>query len=231
MVEAMRMNTELAKAVIEKFPAIMQSAAVLIHAADGAGIAARPPFLLGASEAESDEDDEEDDDDARATPAAVGGGLDLNALVAQIVPVVVAALMNGKLDLSKLGELLDWRKAAASGRATRATDAKPSNPTVTNPPKASARRAEPTAAKSAATSSDSLPPLDPAALAHFLAVRAALTPEESALAQEVARDLSPADLRKWFDELRALSVPDAVAKIRALIGTDDPKDVSAEETS
>jgi hypothetical protein len=76
-----------------------------------------------------------------------------------------------------------------------------------------------------------LPPLDPAALAHFLAVRAALTPAESALAQEVARDLSPVDLRKWFDELEALSVPDAVAKIRALIGTDEAKGVSTEAAS
>ena len=234
IVEAMRMNTELAKAVIEKFPAIMQSAAVLIHAADGAGIAARPPFLLAASEAEGDEDDDDEDGGEPAALVPVGGGLDLNALIAQIVPVVVAALMNGKLDLSKLGELLDWRKAAASGRATRATsatDAKPSSPTLTNPPKASARRAESTAPKSAAPSSDSLPPLDPAALAHFLAVRAALTPEESALAQEVARDLSPADLRKWFDELKALSVPDAVAKIRALIRTEEATNVTEEEAS
>lgn len=232
MVEAMRMNTELAKAVIEKFPAIMQSAAVLIHAADGAGIAARPPFLLGAGNSEDSDEDENEENEA-PDPSPGAGGFDLNALVAQIVPVVVAALMNGKLDLSKLGELLDWRKAAASGRATRATsasDAKSSSPTVI-PPKASSRRVEATAPRNEATSSESLPPLDPAALAHFLAVRSALTLEESALAQEVARDLSPADLRKWFDELKALSVPDAVAKIRSLVGTDDAKNASPEAAS
>ena len=45
------------------------------------------------------------------------------------------------------------------------------------------------------------------------------------------RGLSPGDLRKWFDELKALSVPDAVAKIRALVGTDEAKDDSAEAAS
>ncbi len=43
------------------------------------------------------------------------GGFDLNALVAQIVPIVITKVMNGGIDLSNLGALLDWRKAEAEG--------------------------------------------------------------------------------------------------------------------
>ena len=44
-----------------------------------------------------------------------------------------------------------------------------------------------------------------------------LTPEESAIAREVAKELSATELRAWFDELGALSVPEAVEKVRKLI--------------
>jgi hypothetical protein len=48
-------------------------------------------------------------------------------------------------------------------------------------------------------------------------VQSALSPEESALAREVAKELSAPELRAWFDELGKLSVPDAVAKVRKLV--------------
>jgi len=37
------------------------------------------------------------------------------------------------------------------------------------------------------------------------------------LAREVAQDLAPADLQTWFAELSALSVPQAVARVRAML--------------
>jgi hypothetical protein len=54
-------------------------------------------------------------------------------------------------------------------------------------------------------------------MAHFLAIQSALTPEEAALARAAAAELSPADLRAWFDQLSALSVPAAVERVRALL--------------
>ncbi|HEX7841472.1 MAG TPA: hypothetical protein VF469_28560, partial [Kofleriaceae bacterium] len=65
---------------------------------------------------------------------------------------------------------------------------------------------------------EKLPTLDPAALAHFAAIQGALTFRESMLARALAAELSPADLRAWLTDLRALSVPDAVAKIRSVLG-------------
>lgn len=215
MVEAMRMNTELAKSVIDGFPSMMQAAAVLIHAADGAGIAARPPFVRDGGD---DDDVEADEALPPATEGAQRAGIDINALVAQVVPVIVMGLMNGKLDMSRLAELLDWRKAAAAGRSSRSAEA--SRPRVPTAGPTESTMRVPTAA--AAPAASPMAPLDPAAMVHFLAVQAALTSEEAALAREVAKDLSPTEVRTWLDELRGLSVPDAAAKIRAAISTGVP---------
>jgi hypothetical protein len=38
-----------------------------------------------------------------------------------------------------------------------------------------------------------------------------------AYVQDVARELNPAELRGWLDELSKLSVPDAIVRIRGLI--------------
>jgi hypothetical protein len=54
-------------------------------------------------------------------------------------------------------------------------------------------------------------------MAHFIAIQSALTPAEAALARQIAGELSPTEMRAWFGELSALSVADAVAKIRTFI--------------
>src|SRR5580693_846070 len=48
--EAMRLNTELAKSVIDRFPEMMQAAAELLRAADGAGLPARQPRAVDEEE-------------------------------------------------------------------------------------------------------------------------------------------------------------------------------------
>jgi hypothetical protein len=65
-----------------------------------------------------------------------------------------------------------------------------------------------------------LPTLDMAALAHFAAIQGALTFREGMLARALAAELSPAEMRTWLTELQTLSVPEAVARIRAVLGTD-----------
>ncbi len=116
--------------------------------------------------------------------------------MAQVVPIVVTSLANKKMP--NLGAILDWRKAAPE--ITAATTVIESS-AGSEPAKV---QAEPP-----------LPPLDPKAMSHFIAIQSALTPgRRRSLAREVAAELSPAELRAWFNELSALSVPDAVAKIR-----------------
>lgn len=194
VIEAMRMNAEITKSVVDRFPQMMEAAAMLLRAADGAGIPARLPRVLDVH----DHDDDDGGGREDAPPASPGMEF-LNTLVSQIVPLVVSAMASKKMP--KLGEMLDWRKAA------------PQHQTHIPEPTHST---EPT--REAASTASALPALDPQAMAHFLAIQSALTPEEAALAREVAADLGPAELRTWFEDLSTLTVPAAVAKIRALIG-------------
>jgi hypothetical protein len=55
-------------------------------------------------------------------------------------------------------------------------------------------------------------------MAKVIAIQSALAPDEAARARQLAAELSPSELRAWFEELSVMSVPDAVAKIRALVG-------------
>ncbi|MBA3673317.1 MAG: hypothetical protein H0W68_15000, partial [Gemmatimonadaceae bacterium] len=124
--EAMRMNTELAKAVIDRFPEMMQAAAVLLRAADGAGLPARPGLVVDT--------DDETDEQAEAAPQ----GFDLNALVAQVVPLIVMSLGKGKLKVPDLGAVLDWRKASPHKQITEheatAPSGKPDSHAIELPP-------------------------------------------------------------------------------------------------
>ena len=201
--EAMKLNTELAKSVIDRFPEMMHAAAELLRAADGAGLPSRKPREIETGN-EDEGGDEESDELASATPL----GFDLNALVAQLVPILVTNLMSGTMKLPGLAAMFDWRKAKPVGdnmvaahattdklAPTRAVSALPS-------PKATAVE---------------VPPLAPAAMAHVIAIQSALEPAEVAFVQEIAKELSAADLRAWFDTLSTLGVPEAVVVIRELI--------------
>ena len=193
--EAMRLNTELAKSVIDRFPEMMTAAAELLRAADGAGLPSRKPRFV---ETDDDVTDDEDEDDE---PTAVPPGFDLNAIVAQLVPVLVTSLMSGKMKLPGLAAMFDWRKAVPANEPKSETAHKaPSDKPAPEP----AAPAE-------------VPPLDPAAMAHVIAIQSALEPHEVAYVQAIAKEFSPAELRGWFDELSKLSVPDAVTRIRGLI--------------
>ncbi len=75
-----------------------------------------------------------------------------------------------------------------------------------------------------------LPIIDPATITHFVAVQSALTLEEGMMARALASELSVGERRAWLAELRELSVPEAVKRIRAVLHAtrtaDIPSDVS-----
>lgn len=191
--EAMRLNTELAKSVVDRFPDMMTAAAELLRAADGAGLPSRAPRVL-------DVDGDEIDDESEDAPQR---GFDLNAFIAQVVPVLMAGLANGNVKMPGLAAMLDWRKATP-------TAAKRSKPQK----QVEAEEAEGEVPDNAL---DIIPPIDPQTMAHFIAIQSALQPEEAALAREVASTLGPAELRAWFDELSKLTVAQAVQRIRVLV--------------
>jgi hypothetical protein len=225
LLEAMRMNTALAQSVIERFPAMMESAAVLLRAADGAGLPARLPLAVAP-----DGDGEDDEGDGSNAPAA---GFDLQGLVAQVVPPLVMALTSGRLKVPPLSSLVDWRKAAENGQQARAvavaephaTSRSASGATTASrsmlapgtAPGAPSVAVPGAAVAPSEDAPEAMPPLDPATMGHFLAVQQALSLEEGALAQGLAAELSPAELRAWLAELAPLSVSDAVDKIREVL--------------
>jgi hypothetical protein len=180
VMEAMRMNSELAKSVIDNFASMVDSAAGLLRAADGAGLQHRKAIELLQEETDDDDDDDDDVPNGQREP------FDLQTIVAQLIPIVMASLTGRK-------------KLAA--------------PEVTVAPALSAMPVKDAVIKPAAAE----PILNAQALAHIAAIQAALTPEEAALARSVAQDLAPADLRAWFGELSALSVPQAVARVRGML--------------
>ena len=96
--EAMRLNAELARSVIERFPQMMEAAAILLRAADGAGLPARPGMV------EPIDDEEEAEPTETEQPQ-----VDLASVITQLVPVAMSIL--GEKKVPKLAEVLDWRKA------------------------------------------------------------------------------------------------------------------------
>jgi hypothetical protein len=298
----MRMNTELARTIVERFPAMLDSAAGLLRAADGAGLPAREPRWLPETDDDELEPEAETDE---AAPKSTGWLGLLETLIPFVAPAIAPAIANavasGKVQIpGGVGALFDCRraspKASAAGARTTSTPGATPAPGPRDPAPArrstpAAREATPNAARasrpeaqhntsatqksttheaatdaahavnaahaehampaatatatnaatnaahaadaahgehavptvtaaSATESAAELPTLDSAALAHFAAIQGALTFREGMLARALAAELSPAELRTWLTELRTLSVPDAVAKIREVLGTD-----------
>ena len=214
-VEATRMAAEIAREVVGRFPRMLESAAMLVQAADGAGLPAREPRVFDGGE----DDDERGADDA----PAVRTGVDFGVLLGQLAPLLMAALSTGKLKVP-IGELFDWRKAAQAAPSAPSKTAKPA-PAIDASKPAGSTKGEGSAAKSteATSAGAASAPIPPEKMAHVVAVLAALKPDEAALAREIAAELSASERDAWFAELSALSVPECVAKIRALIHGGDPK--------
>ncbi len=144
VIEAMRLNSELARSIVDKFPLMLESAAALVRAADGAGMPAREPRALPEprereeDEEEEDDDDEEDEDEveieepAPTAKASSWAGL-LETLIPFVAPALMKALTSGKLQLpGGLGALFDCRRASPKASAAGARTANP--PTAVSAP-------------------------------------------------------------------------------------------------
>lgn len=240
--ETTRANSTLAQTVIERFAGMVESAAVLVRAAGGVPVSAAPIVLAAAAEPDGDDDD--DDDEAEDGVAEAPMGLDVHALVAQVVTSVVTAVCSGQMKLPGLRGLLDWRKAAPAAsaeapsaapspapgaepaanrpasRPTAATTAAPPMTTAPSTTAATEPQPQPTAEASApkgTSASEVLATLSPMAMGKLMVVQQALTPDERTLALAVLRELTPAELNAWALELTQLPMEAAVAKIRKVL--------------
>lgn len=95
-IEMAKVVTTMAQTVMQamtsQFPAMLESAAVLIRAADGAGLPARPPMAI--EDPGEDDEDENDDEEPVVPPTPVAPGPDLATVIAQALPAVLAAFAN-----------------------------------------------------------------------------------------------------------------------------------------
>src|SRR5262249_38448644 len=102
-IEAMRLNTELARSIIEKFPMMLESSAALLRAADSAGITTRPPRVVANDEVEEDDEDDDVDQDEDPGDEAAAKASGLVGLIETLAPFVMPAIMNaiagGKLKI------------------------------------------------------------------------------------------------------------------------------------
>lgn len=210
VIEALRMNAEVARMCLDRFPQMMEAAASVLRAADGAGLPAREPRAV-VEDDDQDDGDDFDDNEPTKRRADVGGLLEQLGKLATIAAPLLAAFGNG--GAPSIAEALDWRKAAETA-ATGQPKAKKAikAPRPDGPGDAAAPERAPESV------ADVLATIGPDAMAHFLAVQNALTADEAAIAREVAKDLSPAEQAAWLVDLKKLSVPEAVAKVRGLIG-------------
>lgn len=196
--EVVRANAEMVKVIAEKFSGVMEAAATLLKAADGAGLPARTPVELprnGAAEDAGADDDEEEEDDDEEDEREPGIG----DFLAQIMPLVQMVMSR------QLGKAPGARRnTGAPGTAKRADNPPAETPAAETGPKAEAKAASPR-------------PITPEMLMHFQAIQSALSEEEAAFAREVAAELSAEEVQQWMAELTAMSVDDAVARIRAHI--------------
>ena len=179
--EVVRANTEMVKSIADRFASVMDSAATLLRAADGAGLPARPPLALAAAEVDQD-DDEEDEPQ----------GFDLATLIGQMMPLVQMAFSQ-QFGGSTKAKVVRQRNASPESAGQGAEE-----PAIEKP--------------------ETVAPMGPEAMAHFAAIQGKLTAEERSLAQEVVKELSPAQINAWIEELSKLSVDEAVAKVRQAIG-------------
>ena len=179
--------------------------------------------LRNAANDNGDEEDQEQEEDDTAPPPMLGGfplppGFDINKIVSQVASDVVTKLIekfSGKMP--SFGAILDPRKAYAEGQREREAQAAAQRAATIVAPAALATTARTAQPKEPTQPAASSVPTDAASMAHFLAVKNALTRDEQALVVALAQELTDEDRAAWFSQLRALSVQEAAATVRATL--------------
>lgn len=191
--ELVRVNAEIVRNITDKFASVMESAATLIRAADGAGIPARAPLAPPAAVVEEPDYEDDDDGDQQAPRNAAMGGL-----MAQVMPLIQYAV-------SQLG-------ANESARATRNAAPNDDQEKLRDEDEEIEADVDVAPPEPIAVAVPGM-----ADMAHLLEIQRRLTPDEARLAMAVREQLSPTETNQWISHLSTMSVDDAVALIRGTI--------------
>ena len=213
LVDMARANSEALKVMTEQVGGVMNSAAVVLRAADSAGMPRRKPLaeLAAGEDDDGDDDDDEDDNDDENDDELEDGarpGSEVSAVVSQIMSVVsmVVGMRGG--ELPKVGAFFGPGTAVKAVEPARAigSDHDSAAPEGGSDDDADARARSSDDKNNGGVS-------DP--MGHFLRIQAQLTPKERTYVERAVAKLGVGDLIQWRDQLAQLSVDDAVAMIRA----------------
>lgn len=117
------------------------------------------------------------------------------------------------VQMPKVAEVLDWRRAAKNSQAAREGNA------ASEPDSSKALQASDAQSQEAALAAD------PKARMHFMAIMAALSEQERRHAQTAAAILTPEDRLAWLNQLHRMSVEEGAQAVRdeiARIAQDKP---------
>lgn len=198
--EVVRVNAEVSRTLAERYAAVLESAAHLVRAADGAGMPARvPPEPRNSGLApdldDLDDDDLEDDDQ--------GSELDRwSAFAREWAPSILRSF-----GFEPGGAPRNANGGASNEAAQTAKRTKVATKAASQPQEPSTPPAE----------QAPIPKMTPAIMMRLHAIKSRLTEEEAAFLKQVYGELSQEEVAHWMAELAAIPVDDAVAMLRAKI--------------
>ncbi len=243
--EVVRVNAEMTRTMAERFSSVMDAAAHLLRAADGAGLPARTPPEPRNSGAptepkeddDADHDGEEDEGDERQMVDKIANVTRNVASAAQALSPIAMMLL-GKAPLRNAGARTKEARPAAQVRpggarrpATEQSRATPI-PAPAPAPEPDIDDASTNADVGRVDDDADDTTLTPEMMGHMAAIRMQLNPDEIAFLTEVYGELTPPEVARWLRELSALSVDEAIERIRAQIaGTRDEDDPDEPEGS
>ena len=236
--ELARANADMTKTIADRFASVMQAAADLLRAADGAGLPKREPAAPAPVDDRDEEDEDLDDDEEDAAP-------DVASLVAQILPTIqmwlatraapsavppaaasASAPLPAPAPAPAAAPVMASGEAAAAagvvapaGAAGSTVQVEPATVASTQTAAAGAEAVAPTAVAGAAEARNAGATPSPAQTAHLLAIHGELSPEEKRVAQLVVTRMQPELRAQWIAELSGMTVKQAVELVRSMIPT------------
>lgn len=191
VLELVRANAEMVKTMTERFAGVMESAATLLRAADGAGLPQRKPLPPPIQMAQawrnaapvSDEEDDEVDDGSQI------------ASVLQTVAEKAMPLLSHTINTKLLG-LTQAQSIALMGGSVPVAEAP-------------AAQAEPDDGTATAAAS---PPVD--FMAHLMAIEQLLSSDEAKLARHAIGQMEPSTLAAWRERILSMTPEEAAMLVR-----------------
>lgn len=210
--EIVRANSEMVKTIAEKFATVMDSAATLLRAADGAGMPAREPQVVPLQLAsawrnaeppavQGEDDDDDGDDEPNGTMHLVRL---IENVATQAMPLVKHHIHTKVMGLSPEQSIAMMGGAGAAPSASTATSSAGA-PAATKRTSGAEQRAS------------AAPAPDPSAqfFLHLAAIEQRLTPEESTLARRAIQQLPRDALAAWKDQILRMTPDEAAELVRA----------------